>query len=278
MENITKKEIWIGVAVVLVVLALAVFFEPFIKDGMMKEIRLYQDALRIDNDAKMFSYAQKTNVGNVLAYGDIEALQPQKIDDLLQSYMTISKIKEHYTRHTRQVSHQSCSGSGTKRTCTTYYTTEVYYTWDTTQQWNYVSPNYRFLDVEFQYGQLQLPNGSHLKLDATTINQKYVGFYNEWYLYENSSWGQPSGNDRYYFNILPTKFATSLFVKFLNGQTINPISNGSNFPVLTSQTPDQIIQQKKDNLILFDWVYFILIGLAASGSWIFLAYQYLEIE
>ncbi len=57
MENITKKEVWIGIAVTLVILAFAVFIEPFLKDGMMKEIRLYQDVLRVDNDAKMFSYA-----------------------------------------------------------------------------------------------------------------------------------------------------------------------------------------------------------------------------
>jgi len=51
MENITKKEIWLGVAIVLVILAIAVYFEPFIKDSMMKEIRLYQNALRVDNDS-----------------------------------------------------------------------------------------------------------------------------------------------------------------------------------------------------------------------------------
>lgn len=278
MENITKKEIWIGIAVTLIVLALAVFVEPFLKDGMMKEIRLYQDALRVNNDAKMFSYAQKTNVGNVLAFGNIEALQPQKIDELLQSYVAITKVKEHYTMHTRQVSHESCSGSGKNRTCTTYYTTEYYWTWDAVQEWNWVSPNYKFLDVEFQYDQLQLPNYYFLNLDETTINQKYVGFYDNQHLYEQSFLGRPSGDDRYYFTVLPIKFSTTIFVKFIGDTSINPIGNSKNFPVLAGQTPDQIIQAKKNNLVLFDWFYYIVILLLTVGVWLYLAENVINIQ
>lgn len=271
MDNISKKEFWLGIAVALIALAVAVFFEPAIKDGMLKNIQTYEQALRVDNDSKVFAYAQKTNVGNVLAFGDFEALQPQSIPELQGSYAVILKVKEHYTMHTRQ----NCStDSKGNETCTT----ETYYSWDTVKRWHWESQDYSFLEVKFQAAKLELPEAQRIFLDDKTMSANLKGFYDQWNLYEQQFFGQPSGDDRYYFEALPLKFAGTMFVRFLNDEAVEPISGAAQIPIYASMTPAQVIQRKKDDLIVFDIGYYILSIALIGGLWYWLAYSKLDIE
>lgn len=275
METITRREWIISIIVVCAVLALAVVIEPVFKDQMLTEIRTYERALKVDNDAHTFVYAQKTNVGDVLAIGEMKALEPQSITELVNQYGMIQKVKEHYTEHARQVFHTSCTGSGKNKSCYTYYTTEIYYTWDFVQSWESYSQKFEYLGVTFSLAQLDLTPVTRIELSDSTMSPNYVGYYDRDNLYAESFLGVPTGNDRYYFVELPITFAATILVRFTNDKSSDPFTGQEKLHVNTSQSPAQIIQSKKDGLDRFDVFYYgiiillvilVYLGWAASNN------------
>lgn len=273
MKNISTKEWWIGLIVALVALAIASVFEPALKDGILKEIRTYQQALRVDNDPKTYVYAKTTNVGNVLAYGNITASEPAFIPELKQRYGAILKVKEHYTMHTREV----CSSRDKKGDCKSY-TTETYYEWDTVGSQRFISGEWVFLDVTYQSNQLSMTDGNVLALDAGSVNASYAGYYDGVNLYEQSFLGMPSGNDRYYFRVVPISFACTIFSKFVGDTISDPVTGSQAVHVWDGTTPEQIIKSKKDSLIIFDVAYFLIWVLVCVGIWYWVSYDILDIQ
>lgn len=273
MDNISKKEWWIGLIVGLLALSISMLFEPALKDGLMKDIRTYQQALQVNNDQKTYAYAKMTNVGNVLAFGNITALDPVSIPELKQTYGAVLKVKEHYTMHTRQV----CSSRDKKGNCTGYRT-ETYYEWDTVGSQRFASSEWNFLDVTLASDQISMTDGNLLTLDGSTMNDNYQGYYDGWHLYGHSFLGMPSGDDRYYFKVVPISFACTLFAKFLGDTVSDPISGSKVLHVYDGTTPAQIIQKKKDDLIVFDVLYFSLFVILSVGAWYWVAYDLLDIQ
>jgi hypothetical protein len=221
---------------------------------------------------------QKTNVGDVLAYGDLKSLEPQSIPELVNQYGMIEKVKEHYTMHSRQVAHQTCTGTGDNRTCTTYYTTEYYWTWDVVDRAYRNSQRYDFLGVEFTLGQLELSAIQRLELNSDTMSPNYAGYYDKWHLYERKGVFGPSGDDRYSFYILPTQFQATLFVGFYENKIIEPISRGTKIVVNYIETPEQVIQHKKDSLFWFDVWYYLLVLVVVGGVYFYWAYTFGDVE
>lgn len=278
MENISTKEWLISIIVALLTLALAVIVEPTIKDHALDEIKRYERALQVNGDTASFQYAHKTNVGDVLAYGTLKTLEPQSIPELVGYYGMIEKVKEHYTMHSRQVAHTTCSGYGETETCTTYYTTEYYWTWDVVHRENWNSQKYDFLGVEFNLTQLDISAIQRLSLAPDTVSANYDGFYDEEHLYEKKSLFGPSGDDRYLFYILPLEFQATIFVGFYEDKIMEPLNRGDILSVNYVETPEQVIQNKKNSLIWFDIAYYSIVLLLVGGSYFFWAYNFGEVE
>lgn len=242
--EITFREILVSIAITLILIGLGFFISGSIENGINESNEKYFKALKIDNNEEMFKYALKTNVGYVIAQGKVKAVEGVSIEDIEGKYFKIKKVKEKYTKHTRQVAHTRTVGNKTE----TYYTTEEYWTWDYAGQEEFHTTKFNFLGVDFSYG---------------TIN-----FYNESYK-ETKSGGH---HIRYKYYVIPLEFEGTLFT-YMKDNTINE----NNFSV--NNTIENIIQQKENDVntsnIVFWLIWIIFIGLIDFG-YVYLDNRYLE--
>ncbi len=242
--EITFREILVSIAITLILIGLGFFISGSIENGINESNEKYFKALKIDNNEEMFKYALKTNVGYVIVQGKVKAVEGVSIEDIEGKYFKIKKVKEKYTKHTRQVAHTKTVGNKTE----TYYTTEEYWTWDYAGQEEFHTTKFNFLGVDFSYG---------------TIN-----FYNESYK-ETKSGGH---HIRYKYYVIPLEFEGTLFT-YMKDNTINE----NNFSV--NNTIENIIQQKENDVntsnIVFWLIWIIFIGLIDFG-YVYLDNRYLE--
>lgn len=122
-------------------------------------------ANRIYSDSRdAFVYGDWSSVGYV-TFNDIQS--PEKPAG---QYSWVKCEKEHYTRHTRRVAHtRTVNGKSS-----TYYTTEVYYTWD--HVWTHFTnvAKIKFAGLIFPYGTVE-PTGIGVYLGTNTHgNDRYV--------------------------------------------------------------------------------------------------------
>ncbi len=242
--EITFREVLVSIAITLILIGLGFFISGSIENGINESNEKYFKALKIDNNEEVFKYALKTNVGYVLAQGKVKAVEGVSIEDIEGKYFKIKKVKEKYTKHTRQVAHTRTVGNKTE----TYYTTEEYWTWDYAGQEEFHTTKFNFLGVDFSYG---------------TIN-----FYNESYK-ETKSGGHLI---RYKYYTIPLEFKGTLFT-YMKDNTINE----NNFSV--NNTIENIIQQKENEVntlnIVFWLIWIMFIGLIDFG-YVYLDNRYLE--
>lgn len=206
---ITKREILVSIAITFILTGIGFLINSNIQNSIYEKNEKYYKALKIENSEEQFKYSIKTNIGNVLAQGKVQAINGVTIDDIEGSYFKIKKVKEKYTRHTRQVAHTRTKSDGTTET---YYTTEEYWTWDYVGQEEFHTETFKFLGVDFSYG--------------------IINFYNESYK-ETKSGGY---HIRYKYYVIPLEFEGTLFThinnntinenEFYLGKNINSIING----------------------------------------------------
>lgn len=242
--EITFREILVSIAITLILIGIGFLISGAIENGINESNEKYYKALKINNDQEMFKYAIKTNIGYTLAQGKVQAVNGVSIDDIDGQYFKIKKVKEKYTKHTRQVAHTRTVGNKTE----TYYTTEEYWTWDYVGEEEFHTEKFRFLGVNFDYG---------------TIN-----FYNESYK-ETKSGGYYI---RYKYYTIPFEFDGTLFT-CINNNTINQNTFSIN------NTIDNIIKQKENDLNsskgIFWFIWIIFIGFIDFG-YMYLENNYLE--
>lgn len=224
--TITKREILVCIAATLILLGIGFQIIATIQNSINEKNEKYFKALKINNDAEQFQYAINTNLGQVMAYGKVEAVNGVKIEDLENRYFYIKKEKEKYTIHTRQVAHTRKVGNTTQ----TYYTTETYYTWDHAGQEEWKTEKFIFLNVEFDYGTINFNNTEYL----TTIQTDSTTY------------------------IIPFEFEGTLSTYITN----NTITNNQFF---YNKKIEKIIEEKKAEMnttkiiFWFLWIFFIIL-------------------
>lgn len=228
--TITLREVLVCIAITLILIGIGFLISGTIENGINESNEKYFKALKIDNNEEMFKYAITTNVGYILARGKIKAVDGISINDIEGKYFKIKKVKEKYTKHTRQVEHTRTKSDGTTET---YYTTEEYWTWDYAGQEEFHTEKFNFLGVDFNYGTINFHNESHKK----TINESY-------YI-------------RYQYYVIPLEFEGTLFT-YIDNNTINE----NNFSLNT--TIEKIIEEKENSINIargifwFIWIIFIV--------------------
>lgn len=264
MENISPKEILFSVIFFLVALAFAIFINPFIKDSMLDDVRTYQKALQIDEDANLYQYARTTQVGNVLAFGKMKAIYPVVLPELIGQYGYVEKVTEEYKRKTRQV----CNSHDEDGDCTSYRT-EVYYEWDTEERIFFISQDFDFLSVLFPCRLMNLESDIVLELSANTVSPSFVGLIDGDYLYQEDDGWTNVGDLRFYYKTLPVEFYTSVFTNF----------NGQEQPVYVhyNQTRSMVIYNKEASIKRFDVGYYLVSILIAGAAWYVWAHYIVEI-
>ena len=91
--TITKREILVCIAATLILLGIGFPIIAVIQNSINEKNEKYFKALKINNDTEQFQYAINTNLGQVMAYGKVEAVNGVKIEDLENKYFYIKKEK-----------------------------------------------------------------------------------------------------------------------------------------------------------------------------------------
>lgn len=171
--TITKREVIFSIVILAVMLTFGLMIHGSIDNAMMAKHQEYNMALRIDNNADMFTYGMSTNVGNAYVYGVMDTVDPVSFEEIEGEYSSITKVKERYTKHTRTVTKTRVVNGKTQ----TYTTTETYWTWDRVGSWSDHATKITFLGVEFDYGIFSMPSEQYLDTikESSKIRYKYYG-------------------------------------------------------------------------------------------------------
>lgn len=169
--EVTSREIIVSIAIIAAFLIGGFLISGHIQDSIDDANMKYNTAVKIDcsDSNELFIYGMRTNIGNTFVYGKLIAVDPVSYPDIDGEYMEVEKTKEKYTRHTRQVAHTRTVNGRTQ----TYYTTEVYYSWDYAGSESKKCEKVRFCDVEFSSDRIDLPPLEHI--DTQTFgNIRYI--------------------------------------------------------------------------------------------------------
>lgn len=167
--EITKREILASISIIAVMLLIGVLISARISEHQMDQNEVYNKAVKIESQ-ELFQYGMDTNVGNAFVYGDLKAVDTVAYPEIGGEYMSVEKVKERYTRHTRTVT-KTRTVNGKSQT---YTETEVYWTWDAVDRWSEHCNKVIFLGIEFDYGQIYKPSKHHIETQKESSRIRYV--------------------------------------------------------------------------------------------------------
>lgn len=164
--EITKREVIASVSIVSVMLIIGVFIGNMIGNYMMDQNSKYYKAIHI-NTTELFQYGLNTSVGDAFVYGDLVAEDTVTYPEIGGKYLTVEKVKEEYTMHTRTVTDSKGNSH-----------TEIYYTWDEVSRESRKSQKVKFLGIEFKTSQFDTPNGDYIctKYESSDVRNNYYGY------------------------------------------------------------------------------------------------------
>ncbi len=168
--TITKREILASVSIIAVMLLIGVLISSKISVHQMDQNEIYNKAVKIENQ-DLFQYGMITNVGNAFVYGDLKAVDTVTYPEIGGEYMSVEKVKERYTMHTRTVTKTRTKSDGSTET---YTEIEEYWTWDAIDRWSQHCKKVTFLGIEFDYGQVYKPNERYVDMQKESYYIRYV--------------------------------------------------------------------------------------------------------
>lgn len=185
--EVTKRELIVATLFFLISLIVGFSLATAVRNSQDENNKKYHQAVQVADSTK-FGYAFKTDVGHTLAYGTVSAVGSVS-DRGVGPYMTIHRVHEVYTRHTRTV----CEGEGKNRSCHE----ETYWTWDYSGHKDWSVSHVKFLGKTFRYGEFaRLPRGDYVKTDNYAYNNRYV-YYAQRLQYTGTLYGNIVGHGLY---------------------------------------------------------------------------------
>lgn len=228
--EITKREILVSIIIICIMLSLGFLINGAIDTNLNNAYQEYNTAAQITENAELFEYGMRTNIGNAFVYGDLVAVDPISIYDIPGQYAYIYKREEHYTMHTRTVTTTDSEGH-------THTHTEYYWTWDYYDSWEWHCKELAFLGHVFDYNKIPLPGSvyydtvqgfSRVRYVYYVCYPKYIGtlytniddhtinntrFYNKKTIEETIKYLE-SGKEKIIFWILWTLLITGMVIGF----------------------------------------------------------------
>lgn len=170
--TVTTREILASITIIAVMMMIGIVISGRIQEKQIDANEVYNKAVRIGS-ADLFQYGMETNVGNAFVYGDLEAVDTVSYDEIDGQYMYIEKIKEKYTKHTKQVAHTKTVNGKSQ----TYYTTETYWTWDRVGSEDLKCKEISFCSIIFDSNKIDLPSADYIDTikESSRIRYKYYG-------------------------------------------------------------------------------------------------------
>ena len=271
MEHISKKEWILGIAITFVVVAISVLMYQTIQLALLNNVKLYNQALKINNSEEEFLYAINTNVGTTLSYGTFSAVEPQSISELIGEFSYIGKTKEEYCIHVDQVCTTDSDGDLSCRT-------EISYSWDSKGKEHLETNLYMFLGNQFSQETLSMPFNIRYNLNPDLVAPEYHKLLHNSYIYEEErGWGTSVGDIRYKYNIIPQNFNASLFARFYENKILNPKKENRELEVYYEKTIEEVMLQQEKDIKVFTIIYFIVSILIGISLYLFLSYRVLNL-
>ena len=170
--EITKREIIASISIIAVMILIGALISEKISEHQMDKNEVYNKAVKIES-TDLFQYGMDTNVGNAFVYGDLKAIDTVTYPEIGGEYMYVEKVKERYTKHTRQVSHTKTVNGKTQ----TYYTTETYWTWDRVGSEDIKCKEISFCGITFKSNKFDIPGTDYIDTikESSHIRYKYYG-------------------------------------------------------------------------------------------------------
>lgn len=195
--EITKREIIASIAIMAIMFVIGFFISDKITDYENDKNAEYQKAVHIE-DSELFQYGMDTNIGNAFVYGDLEAVDTVTYPEIDGEYIYVEKVEEHYNMHTRQVAHTRTVNGKTQ----TYYTTEIYYSWDYAGSEEKRAKEIKFCGIVFPSNKIDLPSTYHIDTikETSHIRYKYYGVKTKYTgtIYTKLSDGAISDDSRFF--------------------------------------------------------------------------------
>ncbi|MHC5250425.1 hypothetical protein [Enterococcus sp. LJL90] len=244
--EITKRELIVCVIISLILLAGGFLLSNKILESSVDQEKVYATAIKIREKAE-YDYSLKTQQGNIMVSASFTAIDPVSFDEIDGEYAYVSKTKEVYTMHTREVAEYDSDGK------LKGYRTEVYWTWDYYGTEEKQSNTLSFYENQY---------------DSSLFSLIPTSSYGDYY-YERS-------DVRYYYRVVPKTFEASFIAKTAE-DGIKPIN--SKKIELSTRTLDEMITHGKNivrtNTIYF-WIFWILIIIAVNLGFVYFDNKYLE--
>lgn len=235
--EITTREVIASIVIVFIMLLIGVTISNKMQESRLDRNEIYNKAVKIET-SELFQYGMRTNVGSAFVSGTLEAVDPVSYPEIEGEYLYLEKVKERYTMHTRQVAHTRTVNGKTS----TYYTTEIYWTWDRVGAEDIHSEQILFNEVVFAYGKIECPATSYID----TI--------------------QESSRIRYIYYGTGVEHTGTIFTTLKDG-------------TITDQTPfyeGKTIEETHDDLLSKDWrIVFWIFWIPLTGGLVF-AFYYID--
>lgn len=223
--EITKRELLASVSLFAIMLLIGLLISERIADYQRDQNEQYNKAAKIESQ-DLFEYGMRTNIGNAFVYGDLEAVDTVTYPEIGGAYMYAEKVEEHYTKHTRRVSHTRTVNGKSQ----TYYTTEVYWSWDYAGSESVACQEVSFLGVTFDANKISIPDEHYIETikESSHVRYKYYG--------------------------VDTHFSGTIFADLRDG-TIQ-----DNTPFYENLTIDETVEYLElDVMIVVFWVFWVIL-------------------
>ena len=235
--KITRREVISSIAIIAIMFVIGMCIRNWSEREQADSDQKYLSALQI-SDQDTFEYCMKTSAGRAFVYGDLIVVDPVSYDEIDGEYLYVEKVEQHYNQHTRNVAHHNGKQ--------TYYTTEVYYSWDTYETEEKHAEKITFLGITFPYEQIVYPDSQHL----TTI--------------------KTSHSVRFKYYVVPSKMTGTIFTDLRN----NTISEKNHF--YQDTTPQEFVERETTHSMVWFWIIWIILTAGITFVYYYIDNDWLE--
>jgi len=237
--RITRLEILMSIPMVAILFLVGMWISGIIESHIDDKNAEYYSAVQI-TEPDIFQFNMQTNVGNAFVYGVLEAVDTVSYTDIQGEFMSLRKVTERYTMHTRVVTTTDSKGRSHTRT-------EVYYSWDYVGEEEKHSEKLQFMGSEFDFSKFNIPTQDYIDTvyESHTVRYKFYGS--------------------------ATKYTGTVYTELRNGT----ISESSKF--YESMNIDETIKQCTSNAWIYVfWIFWVIFMVAAVVGFYAIDNKWLE--
>ena len=256
-REVTLGEILASILIFLIMIICGIIISNTILSKIEKSNERYETAFQIAADeTDLFKYSLRTNLGEAFVYGEFEAVDLVKIDELKDGYAFIQKVTEKYTKHTDEETYTDSQGKEHKREVERY-------SWDYYKTYSYKNKELKFHDMVFPAYRFDLSSfASRLSLTSVNVGDDYVRKVHNGYIYKDNFYRNHEDNLRSYYEVVKPNFTGTIFAE-LSNNTLKPVKDSKSIHVYNNDI-ERVVKRfessSKIYVVMFWIIWVILIA------------------